>query len=93
MPAVWVGINTKGNILPRSNAFKAFMRYLRTAYLSIAADNIGRIVKVNEFVSAFSHIQVEDNDFTSGNFKPGSAGESDFYKLLTGDKTIQDLKN
>lgn len=92
-PTAWAGITTEGNILPRSNAFKALMRYLKTVYLSIVGNDIGRIVKIDEFVTAFSHIQVADNDFTSGNFKPGSAGESDFHKLLTGEKTILDLKN
>jgi hypothetical protein len=32
-------------------------------------------------------------DFITGNFKPGSGGEADFYKLLTGQKSIQDFKD
>jgi len=92
-PTAWTNIQQEGNILPRSNAFKAFMRYLRYAYLKIVNTEIGRIPTVSEFTSLFGKVHVSDEDFTSGNFKPGSGGESAFYKLLTGEKTIHDLKN
>lgn len=92
-PTAWVEIEREGNILPRSNAFKAFMRYLKIAYLKIVRNEIGKIPSIEEFVTIFDNVKVLDSDFTSGNFKPGSGGESDFYKLLTGDKTIHDLKN
>jgi DGQHR domain-containing protein len=92
-PTAWEKINQEGNILPRSNAFKAFMRYLKIAYLKIVREEIGRIPTVDEFSKIFQAVKVSDSDFTSGNFKPGSGGESAFYKLLIGDRTIQDLKN
>lgn len=92
-PTAWKNIQQEGNILPRSNAFKAFIRFLRIAYLRIVKTEIGRIPTVDEFASIFNKINVTDNDFTSGNFKPGSGGESAFYKLLIGEKTIHDLKN
>lgn len=53
----------------------------------------GQIPTIEHFRSIFSHINATDEDFTSGNFKPGSGGESSFYKLLIGEITIQDLKN
>lgn len=92
-PIAWSDIHKEGNILPRSNAFKAFMRYLRIAYLSVVKNEIGKIPSQEEFATIFNKINVSDNDFTSGNFKPGSGGESAFYKLLTGEKSIHDLKN
>jgi DGQHR domain-containing protein len=92
-PSAWVDIQKEGNILPRSNAFKAFMRYLKFAYLKIVKDEIGRVPSIEEFVTIFGNVKVLDSDFTSGNFKPGSGGESAFYKLLTGEKSIYDLKN
>jgi hypothetical protein len=92
-PTAWTNIQQEGNILPRSNAFKAFMRYLKYAYLKIVNTEIGRIPTTEEFASIFGKLNVSDEDFTSGNFKPGSGGESAFYKLLTGEKTIHDLKN
>jgi DGQHR domain-containing protein len=92
-PIAWEKINTEGNILPRSNAFKALMRYLKIGYIKIVKDDIGRIVEIEEFSKLFNDLNIADSDFTSGNFKPGSGGESAFYKLLTREKTIQDLKN
>lgn len=92
-PSAWMDIQKEGNILPRSNAFKAFMRFLKIAYLKIVQDEIGRVPSKEEFTAVFDAVKVLDSDFTSGNFKPGSGGESAFYKLLIGEKTIQDLKN
>lgn len=92
--SAWANKDLEGNILPRSNAFKALMRFLKKAYLEIVGiDKIGQIPSINQFMEVFSTIQATDEDFTSGNFKPGSGGESAFYKLLIGDTTIQELKN
>jgi aconitase B len=66
---------------------------LRLAYITIVKNEIGRIPTVEEFSKILSKVNASDNDFTSGNFKPGSGGESAFYKLLIGEKTIQELKN
>lgn len=93
-PIAWDGKNVEGNILPRSNAFKAFMRYLKVAYVKAIGENqIGSIPTIKDFKSVLNHVKATDEDFTSGNFKPGSGGESAFYKLLNGEITIQDLKN
>ena len=92
-PIAWKEFERQGNILPRSNAFKAFMRFLRLSYITIVQNEIGKIPTIGDFSKVFNKINVSDNDFTSGNFKPGSGGESAFYKLLIGEKSIQDLKN
>lgn len=92
-PKAWENINLTGNILPKSNAFKAFMRYLKDIYPSINNGNYEYIPTEDEFKNILSKLNVEDSDFTSGNFKPGSGGESSFYKLLTGKTTIEELKN
>lgn len=89
----WNDLDTTGNILPKSNAFKAFMRFLKPLYLNIVGNDIGRIVTQNEFSKHFTTYTISDSDFTSGNFKPGSGGESSFYKVLQGELTINDLKN
>lgn len=92
-PAAWENKDQEGNILPRSNAFKALMRYLRIIYLQIVGADIGRVPSIEEFKTIFSKLNVSDSDFNSGNFKPGSGGESAFYKLLTNQINIQDLKS
>jgi DGQHR domain-containing protein len=89
----WEGKEVEGNILPRSNAFKAFMRYLKKIYPDLIKSDFLQVPTIEQFKSVFVHINATDEDFTSGNFKPGSGGESAFYKLLTGTTTIQELKN
>lgn len=88
----WAGKNVEGNILPRSNAFKAFMRFLRDIYPIMVGLKFGRIPTIEEFKNVLSNVKATDEDFTSGHFKPGSGGESSFYKLLKGTVTIKELK-
>jgi len=88
----WAATNIQGNILPRTNAFKAFMRFLKTIYIELVGKDIGKIPTIDEFKNVFIKVKVSDEDFTSGNFKPGSGGESAFYKLLQGEIEIRDLK-
>lgn len=89
----WEATNAEGNILPRSNAFKALMRYLKNIYPELVNYNYGQVPTKEELIDALSHIAATDEDFTSGNFRPGSGGESAFYRLLTGQITMADLKN
>ena len=85
-PTAWEQKQRKGNLLPKSNAFKALMRYLRThAYLEVAGDEIGRVPSVEEFKEVLARVALSDDDFSTRNFLPGSGGESKFYKVLIGD--------
>lgn len=91
-PDSWAAIERTGNLLPRSNAFKAFMVYLREdVYPKLARDDYGRIPSVYEFAQAFSHINVLDEDFTIRNFAPGSGGQSKFLKMLRGEIELSDM--
>lgn len=91
-PEAWDQKQRSGNLLPKSNAFKALMRYLKNdVYLGIVKDDIGRVPSVEEFLELFSHIQLTDKDFTTKNFTAGSGGESKFYKVLTGSIEASEL--
>jgi len=90
-PDSWNDLATVGNLLPKSNAFKAFMRYLKVLYPQLV-NKIGDIVTMEKFREHFSSYKIDDLDFSAGNFKHGSGGESTFYKILTKEITIQDLK-
>lgn len=91
-PEAWNQKQRSGNLLPKSNAFKALMRYLKNdVYFDLVGDNVGRVPSVAEFIDAFSHIQLTDDDFTTKNFTAGSGGESKFYKVLKGDIEASEL--
>lgn len=91
-PDSWSAIERTGNLLPRSNAFKAFMIYLREdVYPQLAREDYGRIPPVCEFSKALSHITVRDEDFSIRNFAPGSGGQSTFLKMLRGQIELADM--
>lgn len=91
-PESWDAVGETGNLLPRSNAFKALMRFLKDdVYLDIVGDDIGAIPTVEEFYSFFKAIEFEDQDFTTRNFAPGSGGQSTFLKMLRREISIEDM--
>lgn len=85
-PVAWKATNVKGNLLPRSNAFKAFMRYLlKDVYIKAVSRDFGKVPSVRTFAKYFEHVAITDSDFTTKHFVPGSGGQAKFYKVLTGD--------
>lgn len=91
-PESWAATDRVGNLLPRSNAFKALMIYLREdAYIALARNEIGRIPSTKEFSKCFDHIELTDEDFTIKNFAPGSGGQSTFLKMLRGQIGLEDM--
>lgn len=91
-PNSWQAVDVTGNLLPRSNAFKALMKYLKDdVYLSVVRDDIGRVPSKEEFLPFFDDIDLTDEDFTARNFVPGSGGQSMFLKLLRGQVTLEDV--
>lgn len=91
-PNAWNAKQRKGNLLPKSNAFRALMKYLKNdVYLDLVNNDIGRIPTIEEFSVKFNHVQLTDDDFTAKNFAPGSGGQSAFYKVLTGELDASDL--
>ncbi len=82
----WNNHDVKGNFIPRSNAFKAFMKYLLTdAYANVTKFQYGQVPTVEEFSELFNHIELSDNTLTTKVFVPGSGGQSMFYQVLKGE--------
>ena len=80
-PKAWEG-KEKGQILPKTNGFRALMRFFSIAYVQIA-DNIGDVIDQESFsLKVFKNIDISESDFNTENFKPGSTGESDLLKKL-----------
>lgn len=70
----------QGNILARTNGFRAFMRLLRPAYLELT--DPGGVPKKENFSQIIDRIDMEEDDFNVDNFKPGSSGESELYRQI-----------
>ena len=82
-PIAWKS-REKGNILPRTNGFRAFVRFLKNYYLVVNPkmpehDPIVPRSKVKEMLSA---VNLSDDDFSTAKFPPGSSGEKLLYDLL-----------
>jgi len=91
-PQSWDAIGKTGNLLPRSNAFKAFMKYLKdNVYLNLVGKKIGEIPSSADFSKYFAHIKLKDTDFTTRNFAPGSGGQATFLRMLKGEITLEDM--
>lgn len=91
-PNAWEAKEKTGNLLPRSNAFKAFMKFLReSVYLDIVKERIGRVPTAEEFYPYFRKVKVEDKDFTTRYFAPGSGGQSTFLRLLKGEINLEQM--
>jgi DGQHR domain-containing protein len=91
-PNSWSASKESGNLLPRSNAFAALMKFLRDdVYPELAGQDFGRIPKVKEFSPYFDPIRVTDADFNSRNFVPGSGGQSTFLRMLRREIDADDM--
>lgn len=90
-PKAWEETRKKSSILPKTNAFRALMRWLRDLY-PILSDLEGvNVVPAQAFLDALSSVKLEDADLTTKTFKPGSSGEAAFYKVLSGKVPPEEL--
>jgi DGQHR domain-containing protein len=76
-PKAW---KEKEFMLGKTNGFRGLMRFLPSAYLSLG--NPGNVPKAEEFYALLKEIDLNENDFTTEVFKPGTSGESLLYKTL-----------
>lgn len=89
-PEAWAAATKKNAILPKTNAFRAFMRHLKDVYCDLAKI-YGKVVPVEGYSSVLALVHLDDGDLTTKTFKPGSSGESAFYKVLAGKAEPEDL--
>ncbi|MFG0712494.1 DGQHR domain-containing protein [Stenotrophomonas geniculata] len=78
-PKAWGGLGD-GAVLNKTNGFRALMRLLRPAYLSITAP--GEMVSIEEFSALFKKATIKDDEITTDTFKPGTSGETLLYHTL-----------
>lgn len=91
-PNAWRETEIQGNLLPKSNTFVALMRYLKDrAYTNAVFSNEKSVPEIDDFLKTLEHVQLEDADFTTEVFVPGSGGQSMFYKVLIGELKATDI--
>lgn len=76
-----------GLMLSKTNGFKALMRYLPKIYLKLGQP--GDVPTKDDFLNLLNKIDIENDDFTTDNFKPGSGGESRLYRSLTNGSVVE----
>ncbi|NER10028.1 DGQHR domain-containing protein [Muriicola jejuensis] len=68
------------NILSKSTGVIALFRFLRYLYNKMGKRD--ELVSEKEFKNVFDGILLDDKDFTTDKFKPGSSGQSALFKTL-----------
>ena len=76
----WSRVDKTGNMLPRTNGFRAFMRFFPSVYLSV--DRPGAVTPTSEFLEIFKKIDLEDTDFNTEAYPPGASGETRLHRDL-----------
>jgi DGQHR domain-containing protein len=78
-PTAWAAMG-RGLVLNKTNGFRALMRFLRNAYLYLVGP--GGVPTREQFETVFKRIQMNDDEFNTDNFKPGTSGEVALYNAL-----------
>lgn len=88
-PTSWNNLDRRGNVLPKTNGFKAIMRFLKPLYLHLSGSNRHYVPAVDEIKPFLDNVNLEDGDFNITTFPPGTSGESKLYRLLM--ESFEDL--
>lgn len=91
-PKSWAEIDRPGNILPKTNGFRALIRFLRPVYLRLSqgGKNLNTIT-YEDYRSIFTPLDISEDIFTLAEFPHGTSGESKLYKLLLEKSNLPDL--
>ncbi len=68
------GDTSKGAVLAKTNGYRAIMKIFPVIYLHMARP--GEVVAEFVFLELLKRVKIEDSDFNTENFPPGSSGES-----------------
>lgn len=76
----------RGNIINRTNGFNGFVRFLRPAYLNFTSTPT--VVAADEFLRLLKKSSLNDDDFNTENFLPGTSGATKLYHRLIEDTKV-----
>jgi DGQHR domain-containing protein len=78
-PQAWKG-GGRGYVLPRTNGYLALMRFLRDSTLYWAGPS--EPVSADKHLRLLKDVPLADDQLTTDNFLPGTAGEAKLYRTL-----------
>jgi DGQHR domain-containing protein len=78
-PKAWQ-FKQPGLVLNRTTGFRALMRFLPLAYLSLGG--LDTVVSEEDFRFTFDKVKLTDDDFTPENFVPGTSGQAKLFHTL-----------
>jgi len=81
-PDSWKEVERQGNVLPKTNGFRALMRFLKLVYLEIVGTEIGVVPSGERFGDRLRRVRLEDADFNTEEFPPGTSGEARLFEHL-----------
>jgi len=87
-PTAWESLG-RGNILNKTNGYNGLVRFLRPAYLHLTSP--GSVPSSEAFMELFERVKLDDSYFTVDNFKPGTSGSSELYRVLVRETGIDPL--
>ncbi len=82
-PNSWDDWKNQGNVLPKTNGFRALMRFLKIAYVYVVKGKFGDVPEKREFEEILARVELEDKDFNVENFPAGTSGESRLHGFLS----------
>ena len=76
----WEDVERQGNMLPKTNGFRALMRFFPFVYLRVGGP--GSIPSKSTFFTVFEAIPIADDEFNTETYKPGTSGETALFNDL-----------
>jgi DGQHR domain-containing protein len=83
-PASWEEVSRKGNILPKTNGFRALMRALKKVYPILSRRLEKEVLSSSDYSEFINSIPLDDSEFTTDTFPAGTSGEAKLFGLLDG---------
>lgn len=88
-PRAWASTG-QGNIINRTNGFNGFCRFMRQAYLYNTTTP--KIIGQEQYFDIFSRCKLNDEDFNSLNFVPGTSGSTKLYHTLVDQTNVDSVR-
>jgi hypothetical protein len=85
-PEAWE-LKRTGIVLNRTTGYRALMRFLPLAYLSLGCE---MAFPTAEFKAIFDRVRLDSDDFTPERFKPGTSGQAELYRKLQADTKLDE---